>query len=287
MNDIIKKENSEVFKEGIYDGIPNEAYHAALGVSRSDILKVKKSVMHYVDAKNNGGKKSASLSLGSFIHDLIMFPELIDNYAVEPQFDRRTTKGKTAYAEWVEENKGKTIIPKSACADGNVLEAAKAILKNIDSSEFLKKFLNKDYCKFEQSIFWIDEITGMLCKCRPDILSVSDDTAFYFEIKTCQDASYEAFRRDVKKWKYHVQASYYSEGIKKVLKVKKVIVCFFVIEVKSPYCIAVYDIDEDTIKKTIPVWRDGLEKMKDFQKTKKITGYDEKIKTISLNDYEI
>lgn len=62
----------------------------------------------------------------------------------------------------------------------------------------------------EHSIYWTDPDTGLLCRCRPDFLR---DDGVIVDVKTCEDASLEGFTRSIAKWRYHVQAAFYMDGI--------------------------------------------------------------------------
>ncbi len=287
-NDLESKNNEliENISPGIYPDIPNEIYHKLKAISRSDIVKANVSIAHYEQAKlvTFGSK---AMDFGSLVHDAIMFPELVEKYAFEPKCDKRTKAGKEIYKEFVENNVGKIIVAKDSTKDHPPEIALQMIMANIEKSDFVKRFFNKEYCKFEHSIIWTDKVTGLKCKCRPDILMVDDNTAFVIDIKTCQDASERDFRYSLRKFNYHVQGSYYSEGVKSVLGVDKVVFLYIAIETKAPYGIAVYDLHKDTIEKTNKIWRKGLLRFKKYKDDNIVESYPEKIITINLNDWEI
>lgn len=227
------------------------------------------------------------MDFGTLVHDIIMFPENIKNYVFELDLPKRSKEEKEIHAKFEEKNMGKMIIGKGATKDDPPEIALKKILENIDKNKFVKQFINSQYCKFEHSVFWIDQATGLQCKCRPDILVKFGDAIFIFDIKTCRDASYNSFRYDLKTHKYNVQASYYSEGVRQVTGAKKIIFGFIAIETTAPYDIAVYDLDEATIQASNPRWQQGLERYKNYIETGIEQGYEQILKTISLKDYEI
>lgn len=265
---------------GIYDNIQPEIYHSYPAISRSDILDINRSIYYW---KNKPKEKSDAMDFGTLVHDIIMFPEHIKNYAFEPDLDRRSKESKEFFAL----NKDKFIISKSATTIDMPEIVLKKIIENINKNKLAKIFLNTDYCKFEQSVFWIDPGTNIQCKCRPDVIFKLDGVIYIVDLKSCQDASYEVFRRDFKYRQYHVQASYYSEGIKQITNTKKIVFVFIAIEKSYPYDCAIYDIDESTIESSKVIWQKGLEKVKKFYETNEITGYEQTLKTISLRDYEI
>ena len=50
-------------------------------------------------------------SIGSALHEMVLHPHSFKyNYVVMPKFDRRSTKGKEAYNEFLENAQGKTLL---------------------------------------------------------------------------------------------------------------------------------------------------------------------------------
>ena len=62
----------------------------------------------------------------------------------------------------------------------------------------------------ERSVYWRDPATGILCRCRPDWWRRD---GVIVDVKTTDDASEEGFARSISKWRYHVQAPFYLDGI--------------------------------------------------------------------------
>lgn len=62
----------------------------------------------------------------------------------------------------------------------------------------------------EQSVYWRDPATGLLCRCRPDFWRRD---GIVVDLKTCDDASLDGFMRSIAKWRYHVQHPFYLDGI--------------------------------------------------------------------------
>lgn len=72
--------------------------------------------------------------------------------------------------------------------------------------------------KAEQSVYWIDEETGELCRCRPDFWR---EDCLLVDVKTTEDASPEGFAKSLANWRYHVQHPFYVDGVNAALRQMK------------------------------------------------------------------
>ena len=96
-----------------------------------------------------------------------------------------------------------------------------------------KKAYNAFHQKGESeiSLFWIDEETGILLKCRPDFLP--KDHKLVPDYKTCQTVNPNVFYGDFIKYGYHIEAAMYMQGIQAVFG-DEVETFFFVAQEKEP-----------------------------------------------------
>lgn len=79
------------------ENMTNAQYHAAEGVSKSDLDLVHISPAHYKARKGNTAQTPAML-IGSALHKLVLEQESFDKeFAVLPEIDRRTKEGKALY----------------------------------------------------------------------------------------------------------------------------------------------------------------------------------------------
>lgn len=65
--------------------------------------------------------------------------------------------------------------------------------------------------KAEQSVYWIDQQTGVLCRCRPDFWA--QEAAIVVDVKTTEDASEDAFKNSIGRYGYDTQDAMYNDGI--------------------------------------------------------------------------
>lgn len=77
-----------VFEPGRYEGLPNEAYHAANGISSTQVKDARVSLMYFNARhveKTITKERSPVLDMGNLVHALALQPELLDaEFSVEP-----------------------------------------------------------------------------------------------------------------------------------------------------------------------------------------------------------
>lgn len=90
----------------------------------------------------------------------------------------------------------------------------------------------------ELSIFWIDEESGLLLKCRPDFLPY--DCKLVPDYKTASSVNPQSFFSDFIKFGYHIQAAMYKEGIKAATGIEVEEFFFIAQEKEPPFITQVY-----------------------------------------------
>jgi hypothetical protein len=193
---------------GIYAGIPNEAYHAGPGISKSGLDKLARSPLHYWDAYISPKKvtraETPAMQFGTAVHTAVLEPDTFaSRYYVMPKVDGRTKDGKAAreMAQAAAFERGAIVIDEQMHA--SVRAVAEAVRRHPRLTDVLEAGVP------ELSVYWIDKDTGMLCRCRPDWLTAG----VCLDIKTTEDASPAAFARSAYGWRYHTQAAFYLDGL--------------------------------------------------------------------------
>lgn len=209
--------------------ISNEEYHASEGLSKSNLDKFAQSPATYFYNKQNPEPPTPAMEMGTLVHTAILeFDKLDERYAVGVECDRRTKEGKALWAKFQEDNQGKKIITSE---DYNT---ALAMRESVLANPKAKKLL--DSAEVEQSYYWIDKRTGVLCKCRPDAVNLG----YLIDIKSTTDASINAFMRSAHNFRYHNQSAWYSDGYYEVSGNNPKGFIFIVVEKKPPYQVALY-----------------------------------------------
>lgn len=260
-------------KPGIYHGTSNAEYHGAPGISKSGLDLINRCPAWYKHCKETPREETAAFTFGSATHAAILEPQVYaTDFAVAPECDRRTNAGKALWAGFFADNAGKTIITRQQADDIEGMQAS------VGAHPAASKLLSA-IGLVESSVFWNDEATGMLCKCRPDFWR---NDGIVVDVKTTEDASPEAFMRSCYNYRYHVQAAFYMDGIEAATGERPKAFIFLAIEKKAPYLVGCYMADTDMIRLGEIDYRRDIEKYTECMCTGKWGGYGDTIQTIGL-----
>ncbi|OCG39758.1 PD-(D/E)XK nuclease-like domain-containing protein [Gilliamella sp. Bif1-4] len=197
-------------KQGIYYDISNEDYHNGAGISKSQLDFIEESPALYQWVKNAPVDKSkmSSLDMGTAFHCLLLEPEEFKKRFIIPKpINLRTNAGKAEYQELLKEAK----------------ESNQAIITNEDYRKLLlmrdsamahplAKWIIEERGYTESSIYWNDIDTDILCRCRPD--KFIEKFNWVADIKTSADI--DRFYAHSYDYRYHVQDSFYSDGVQSI-----------------------------------------------------------------------
>jgi hypothetical protein len=245
-----------IYKPGTYtaEQLSIVAYHKEVeAVSKTNLDAIHRSYQHYLASKEEVSPLSGSMPKclveGSALHCLVLTPgEFTKEFNILPSgLNRRTREGKALYEQIIAQ--GKPVITSMVFTR---LEAmGGAMLNHPEASILLKEGIA------ESSYIWVDPDTGVTCKCRPDYLRRLQ----ILDVKTCQDASYEAFQRDIVEHRYHVQGAYFLDGVAAVLgsEVKRDFI-LIAVEKTPPFAVAVYRLDDEAIEMGRAIYKADLAK---------------------------
>jgi len=250
MNEIKKDTNSE------YHGKGKEV------ISASGLKMIyKKSVAHYLDSK--GITETDSMRLGTAVHARILEPELFDEeIAVLPDLNLRTKDGRLERDQFVERNKEKTVIRKDD------MHTVEAIYQNYKHHHLAPDLVQGN---IEYSHYGVHE--GIEIRCRPDVYNPT--TKIIADVKTCQDNSPRAFKSDVYKYAYHLQAVFYCGALQEITGeyYNPLDFRFIAVETNPPYSCEVYALDEREIEAGYNALRKAWSEWKMYKETGIALGY--------------
>jgi len=255
---------------GVYD-ITSAAYHASAGLSRSVLCDFRRSPLHYwhkhINPLYERPKPSEAMVFGELVHTLVLEPQEFENrYVLYAKQDRRTKSGKDAYSEtmrWAQ-TAGKQAVDRDTYTE---IEKISLAVKR----HSLAAGLIKD-SQIEKSIYWVDEDTGLLCKCRPDIwggLHLAD-------LKTANDASPSAFQRSICQYNYQVQAAMCRDGVRHATGEDINNFVFIVVEKEPPYAVVCYTLDKEWLDDGEFIYKQVLKDIKACQDNNSWPAYSNK-----------
>lgn len=245
-------------------GMENGAYHATSAVSNTVLSSMARSPAHcfalHVAECRRKQSTTPAFAAGTLAHCAILEPDaLLERYIVRPEgLDLRTKAGK----EW------RDALPDDVLMIG-ADEWATAIAQRdaVRAVPELAELLGAGVA--EVSAFWIDDETGLPCKCRPDwVHTLSDGRVILVDVKTTVDASPQQFTRAVWKYGYHRQAAWYSAGYARAAGVEVAGFVFAAVTSAHPFISAAHTLDDDYLR----IGQDECRRLLDEYADCKLTG---------------
>lgn len=228
----------------------NNEYHSHQNISASGLKTIfKKSVYHYL---NKVPFSSKALNLGSAVHAVMLEGMDVFNkeFYVMPKLDARTKEGKALKAEHIEKAAGKNTISKQEW------EIIEGIMSNFQDNK-----MAQFYCDGQVELSHYSEYKGVPIRVRPDCFN--SEYLFISDVKTCQDNSPRAFKNDIYKYSYHLQAVCYSIILGYPIKNFR----FIAVETNYPYSIQLYSLGDDLIEQGIKAFESAISDWSFYLKT--------------------
>lgn len=257
-------------KPGIYQGIPNEAYHAGPGISKSGLWTIHTSTpAHYKFPPPR--EEKAHFTFGEAAHLAILEPDDFEKKTYRGPDDRRGNKWKDAQEFCGLEKK---ILLTSTDYD-NVL----AVRDGVHADPWINSVITGGERMIEASGFWIDPETGVLCRCRPDLYR--KDLRVIIDIKSTLSAARKDFAKSVVNYGYHAQESFYSDGWRALGQEVDAFV-FIAWEKESPFAKAVYELPPSIIEEGRAIIRKSLATYAECVKSDNWPAYDEGVQELNF-----
>src|SRR5574337_1899956 len=216
---------------GIYEGIPEDTYHAdtdlspELGrsLSASGAKVLLKSPARYEYERRHPRPSSDAMDLGSVAHELILRTGtrilVVDAYDWRGRADQATRKAERA--------KGTIVVNRPE------LRAAAKMAAAVRRHPLASRIFTDG--RPEVSLYWIDEATGVTCRGRVDYLRARH----IVDLKTARDASPRGFAKAAADYGYRESMAHYQRGVA-ALTGEWLPVVLVVVESEPPHLVAVY-----------------------------------------------
>lgn len=208
---------------GCYSDIPEAEYHASEGLSVSRLKRHRKAaILSTVDQD----EATESQRFGTVIHTMILEPDSFDRRFFVCDLNRNSNAFKALEAE--EAKRGREPV-KSEKRD-EALRIRDAVMRHPEA----RRMLDPAGLLVEQSFYWIDPVTGLLCRGRADGIRM-DWGGVVVDLKSTEDASKAGFGRSCTKYLYDWQQAYYDEGISESCGWQPQAFFFVAVEKEPPY----------------------------------------------------
>ena len=252
----------------------NTEYHAHPSISKSGLDLINRSPAHYRWAQDNPQDPTPAMRLGTLTHLAVLEPDRFNSECiVMPTLDRRTKAGKEAWEEFQANH------PDQELMTSDEHTRITAIRDAVMAHPIARKLLDQ-IDQVEASTFWTDPATGVECRCRPDAIL---GNGMMIDLKTTDDAG-PGFHRSVAKFRYHVQAAYYGDGMGGMEERPMV---FIAVESSAPHLVACHMISPDSLLAGREAYKRNLETYLECTKSGEWPGYPTTINQIELPHWEI
>ncbi len=251
--------NPECPEIGFYD-LPEDVYRAAPGCNWSNIKRIGKTPKTYRWFADNADKDTDDKKFGRLFHTITLEPSLLGEQWVVPDEtfmykDSRKPKDsppvETAWSfkfgycqKWKRDTEAKGLQVVTRQQIRHAGEMRKELWALPDA-----RLILADADGYEISAFWIDEETGLPCKCKLDILKNGQ----IGDLKKVASGhsptlAWEKWCGHIRGWGYHGQAAFYRGGVDAVYKHMGLelpeipMFKWLVVEDAKPYDTAIYSI---------------------------------------------
>lgn len=280
---------------GVIPGLSNEDYHAGPGVSSSMLSSMAKTPAHCWALHHAPDRpvreQTKPMLTGTLAHCAVLEADaMAARYIVTPEdAPRRPTAAQwkakkpssdsqAAMAWWTVFNEnaaGRQVIT------ADQYETTQRQLAAVLAIPELAALLSSGQA--EQSAYWIDIGTGLLCRCRPDwVHLLPDGRVILLDLKTTSDASPEQFARSVWNFGYYRQAAWYSQGYTVASGREVAGFVFGAVTSDYPYLAVAYMVDDDAMARGAADCRRLLDSYAECQRTGHWPAYGSGVQLLSL-----
>jgi hypothetical protein len=226
-------------------------YFAHPAISKSSLSLLAKCPAYYRYWSEVGRPKTKAMDLGSAVHCGVLEPELFnERYVMNPGIDRRSNAGKAAFAEWQQTHVGKTVLSEDEWYQ------AQAMIDAVKAHPLSQLVFKKGLA--EHAAFWKSDIGDINCKAKADWIDT--EHGILVDLKTTENASYEAFQRSMMQYGYGMQLAYYLDGCRQAIKDVEINDAVIIaVESKAPYLVGFYRPTEAMLEHGRREYRRALE----------------------------
>jgi hypothetical protein len=226
----------------LVQGVPESEYHA-IDLPSASALKVLDSQTnaHLAHQRSNPRDESDAFALGSYLHAIVLTPQLAETaFVVAPRVDRRTKEGKAAWEDATRRASllGATLIGEDAAAQAQAM--ADAIRRHPVAGPIIS-------AQGMREVTCIGRVGGRLAKARFDALldvqtSPDTTTTIIVDLKSTLSAAPREFSRSATQFGYWLQAAFYWRLAAQFREVDDFI--YLAVEKDAPHLVAAYRVPQ-------------------------------------------
>ena len=266
-------------KPGIYPDLDIEDYHSGPGLSSTELKPLSDggTIAEFLHERENITISPDARERGHILHDAILTPDAPDH--AYRFYDAHKTRCKT-YQKWAKKNECIGLFPDD-------LEMVAGIRRQLADHEIIQGGLLSDG-KAECSFF--AEISGELCKVRPDWLAEIDEGNVILDLKSLRKgySHRKKWSREMDNRKYDLSAAMYCDVVEAATGKPVVAYLFLVVEKEPPYLTAIYHLQEESLAVGRGRFHDALDKYKRWQAGEiKHLGHPQTIQPIDLPKWRL
>ncbi len=284
----------------VVHGLDAEVYHSIGAVSNSQLKDFARSPLHYyalhVDPNRPPQEEDTGKLVGTLAHCATLEPaEFEARYVALPSdAPRRPTEAQWKaknpspdsaaamgwWTDWIANNQGRQVITHEQRQVA--LAQARSVMANAQVAELLARG------HAEVSAFWVDPVTGLRCRCRPDwVHDVNESSVILLDLKTYGDARPDVFKLQIARMDYERQAAFYSDGYERASGKKVLAFVFCAVETEWPYAASAVMLGDASMDKARKDVAALLERFAHCQQTNTWPGYGSSISLVELPAYKL
>ncbi len=226
---------------GLHPGVPYQVYDRWPAIRYSYLRHFQHSAQRaYYKMTHPESGESLDMVFGNASHKAILEPERFEKeYG---RSDQRLTPGKGPWVKFVAANNFK--LPLSEEDYDACIAMRDAVWSHPTAGDLLRSPGQN-----EISALWMDKEFGLPCKGRQDRFGLYQGWPTVIDLKSARDATRRAFGKAINEYGYHEQAAMYLDGFETLAPVnadRRYV--FIVVEKEAPFCVAVYELEAESIE---------------------------------------
>lgn len=244
-------------------------YHAHPARSKSYLWKLYSGTPAH--AEYGDAETTPAMDLGTAVHFAALEPDKFEPSIIRGPDDRRGNKWKDVVEE--ASAYGKLVLTSGDYDKARRMgDAARRlpIVRKLSETQLLR----------EASAFWTDPVTGLECRCRPDIYSPAFE--IMADLKTTGDASSFTWAKRAADMGYHAQQAWYSDGWEAAGGGTVDGFVFIVIETDAPHLSAAYELTPQAVEEGRLAMAKALASYKACRDANTFPGYPDTVQELDL-----